>query len=98
MYVGIGILDLHLPWATDLKARRRVVRGLVDRLHARHRISIAETGDPGLPQRAQLGVAVVSGREEEVERMLQAVLDAADQVAEATVLDWSTRILEEEPS
>jgi hypothetical protein len=31
MFIGYGALELHLPYATDLKSKRRIVRGLVER-------------------------------------------------------------------
>ena len=71
MFVGIAVLDLHLPHARDLKSKRRVVKGLVDRLHARYRLSIAETSNQDLHQRAELGVAVPRGRVDVVHAVAQ---------------------------
>lgn len=96
MALGYGALDLHLPHCRDLKSKRRLVRGLVDRLHARHRVSIAETGGADLLQRAVIEVAVVARDAGEVERILGAVLRAAEQDDELVVLDWDPRILEDE--
>jgi uncharacterized protein YlxP (DUF503 family) len=95
VYVGYGVLDLHLPHARDLKAKRRVVRGLIDRLHARWRISVAETGAQDLWQRAEVGVAVVSRDGAEVERILGEVVATAEDLEEALVLDWRSRIVED---
>lgn len=95
MYVGIGVLELELPGVHDLKSKRRVVRGLVDRLHARHRISAAETGAQELWQRAEIGIAIVAAREADVQRMLDVVLELADNEAEAIVAGWEPQILEE---
>jgi uncharacterized protein YlxP (DUF503 family) len=93
--VGYGVLDLHLPHARDLKAKRRVVRGLIDRLHARWRISVAETGAQELWQRAEVSVAVVGRDAGEVERILAAVEAAAEDLPEALVLDWRPGIVED---
>ena len=60
MFVGYGVFALHLPHVRDLKSKRRIVRGLVDRIHARHRVSVAETSAHDLHQRAEVGVAVVA--------------------------------------
>lgn len=95
MYVGYGVLDLHLPNARDLKAKRRVVRGLIDRLHARWRISVAETGAQDLWQRAEVGVAVVGRDGAQVEQILAEVVAAAEELEEALVLDWRPRIVED---
>jgi uncharacterized protein YlxP (DUF503 family) len=96
MIVGLGVLELHLPHAHDLKAKRRVVRSLVERLHARFRISAAETAWHDLHQRAEIGVALVARDAAEAERMLDEVLRLAELETEAEVADWSPQILEEE--
>jgi uncharacterized protein YlxP (DUF503 family) len=95
MYVGLGILDLELPHVHDLKAKRRVVRSLIDRLHARHRISAAETGMQERLQRAEIGVALVTATESQAQQLLDEVLRLADEEGEAVVLGWEPQILEE---
>ena len=96
MYVGYGALALHLPHVRDLKSKRRVVRALVDRIHSRHRVSVAETAHQDLHQRAEIGVAVVAAEAAEVERILGGVLEIADREVEAVVLEWQPTIIEEE--
>ena len=96
MFIGYGALELHLPYATDLKSKRRIVRSLVDRLHARHRISAAETGDHDLLQRAQIGVAVVAGDGPTVGRILDEVGRIAESEVEAVVIGWSPVVVEDE--
>jgi hypothetical protein len=97
MFIGYGALELHLPYATDLKSKRRIVRSLVDRLHVRFRISVAETGDHDLLQRAELGVAVVAGDAATVGRILDEVGRIAESEVEAVVIDWSPEVIEGEP-
>jgi uncharacterized protein YlxP (DUF503 family) len=94
MFVGFGVLDLHLPHSRDLKSKRRVVKGLVDRIHARARVSVAETGSHDLHQRAEIGIAVVSGDPGEVERMLGQVLEIAEQETQTMILAWDPQIEE----
>lgn len=96
MIVGLGVLELHLPHAHDLKAKRRVVRSLVERLHARFRISAAETAWHDLHQRAEIGVALVARDGAEAERLLDEVLRLAELESEAEVAGWSPQILEED--
>lgn len=90
MFVGYGALELHLPQARDLKSKRRVVRGLIDRLHARYRVSVAETAHHDLHQRAEIGVAVVAASPAEVERILDEIGQMAEQEPDALVLAWET--------
>jgi len=59
MRVAICVLELYIPGATSLKAKRQVTKSLIQRLRNRFNISIAEIGDQDLWQRAELGLAVV---------------------------------------
>jgi uncharacterized protein YlxP (DUF503 family) len=52
-------IDLHLPACRSLKAKRAVLRPIVEGLRGRFRVSVAEVGDQDLWQRANIGVAVV---------------------------------------
>ncbi len=97
MYVGVAVLELQLPYCHDLKSKRRLVRGLVERLHARHRISAAETAHLDLLQRAEIGIAVVAGRERAVQEMLDEALRLAEEENELVILAWHPQILEEAP-
>ena len=87
MFIGYGALELHLPYAPDLKSKRRIVHGLVDRLHARYRVSVAETGHHDLLQRAEIGVAVIAADTATVERILDEVGRIAEAEAEAVVIE-----------
>ena len=33
MLIGISVFELHLPHARSLKEKRKVVKGLIDRIH-----------------------------------------------------------------
>ena len=95
MVVGISVLELHLPQARSLKDKRRVVKSLVERLHQRLRVSIAETDFHDLHQRAEIGVAVVGMSATEVGRLLDGVRREADTEPEAVVTRWEPQILED---
>ena len=54
-------IDLHLPESRSLKARRAIVKPLVDGLKRKYAVSAAEVGHQQAWQRVAIGVAVVSG-------------------------------------
>jgi hypothetical protein len=95
MIVALAIIELHIPAAASLKDKRRVVKSLVERLHQRLRVSVAETALHDLHQRAEIGVAVVSRAESEAHHLLDQVRAMADQQAEAMLVRWDSQILEE---
>jgi uncharacterized protein len=53
-------LDLRIEAAQSLKDKRRVVRGLKDRLRAHFNVAVAELDSSGLWNRATVGVVSVS--------------------------------------
>ena len=77
MYVLTLEVDLHLPEVRSLKAKRSVVRPIVEGARRRYAVAAAEVGYQQQWQRAELGFAVVAGTErhaveviDEVERFV----------------------------
>lgn len=95
MIVGICVFELHLPSSRSLKDKRRVVRSMIDRIHQRYRVSIAETGFHDLHQRAEIGLAaVVAGSEVELTNLLDGVRGLVESDVEIYLSRWDPQILE----
>lgn len=60
MHVGLLQVHCHVPDATSLKDKRRIVRGLLDRVRAQFEVAAAEVDDQDLWQSAVVGFACVS--------------------------------------
>jgi uncharacterized protein len=71
MHVLALAIDLHLPTCRSLKAKRSVLRPILDGVRAHYPVSIAETEWQDNWQRAQLGIAAVSGSA----RVVQEIVD-----------------------
>jgi uncharacterized protein YlxP (DUF503 family) len=97
MIVGISVFELHLPASRSLKDKRRVVKSLIDRVHQRYRVSIAETDFHDLHQRAEIAMAVVvSGGESEMDKMMEEVRNIVESDPEVYLTRWDPQILEGE--
>lgn len=98
MTIGICVFELHLPECRSLKGKRRVVKGLIERIHHRFRVSIAETDFHDLHQRSEIAIAVVSRSESEVERIMDRIHAVIDTTApEAFLTRWEPQFLEAAP-
>ena len=64
--VGLLVVDLHFPDAQSLKDKRRVLRGVKDRLQKLN-VAVAETDHANLWQRAQLGVVAIGTSSDRVD-------------------------------
>lgn len=93
-WVGVVSCQLMVPGATGLKDKRRAVKSLVDRMHRRHRVSVAETGFQELHQRAEVSVAVVAGSESELTRLLDSLRAMAEDLPDAVVAHWDEQVIE----
>lgn len=94
MVVGISVCELHLPAARSLKDKRRVVKSLVERIHRRCRVSVAETDFQDLHQRAEISIAVVGNGERELSDLMEQLRGLIDQEVEAVVTFWQPQFLE----
>jgi uncharacterized protein len=65
--------DLHVPESRSLKAKRAVIRPIVDGLRHRFHLSVAETGHLDQWQRAELAVAIVAASDDRVHEILDTV-------------------------
>ena len=94
MIVGISSFELHLPASRSLKDKRRVVKSLVDRIHQRFRVSVAETDFHDLHQRAEISLAAVTNREGEMENLMEEIRSLVENQPEAFLTRWDPQILE----
>ncbi len=94
MVVGICIFELHFPTSRGLKEKRRVLKPLIERIHQRYRVSIAETDHQDLLQRAEISLAIVARNHLEAERMLDEIRNLIDDEGEAYLTVWNPQVLE----
>ena len=73
MHVLATEINRHLPACRALKAKRAVLRPIVEGLRSRFRVSVAEVGDQDLWQRAKIGAAVVGGTTSRVENVMDEI-------------------------
>ena len=94
MLIGVSIFELHLPEARSLKEKRKVIRSLIDRIHRRFKVSIAETDHHDLHQRSEISLAAVVLDDAEGQRMMDAIRELVDSQPGAYLLAWTPEWLE----
>lgn len=94
MLVAVVVAELQLPGIRRARDKRKVVQGLVERLHARLRVSAAAEEIDETDERARLGIAIVHPSERELERLLELVRQLLETHADAFLVGWEPDILE----
>ena len=93
MVVGVCQISLSLPGVTSLKAKRSIVRKVLDRTANRFNVSVAEVGQQDAHRQALLGFAVVSGDRRHANSMLDSIAEFVEGSAEAVVLGRSMELV-----
>jgi uncharacterized protein YlxP (DUF503 family) len=93
MVIGLLTLDLHLPGARSLKAKRQVLRSLETRLRKRFNVALAEVEHQDLWQRARLAVVSVNTDQRHLESTLQSVAREAAGEREAELVNQEMELL-----
>ena len=92
MLIGTLRLEIHLPAANSLKAKRSVVNHVKERVRHRFNAAIAEVGHQDLWQRTTLGVAVVGEEAPVLDRALHEILAVIEREERLAVLDYAIEI------
>jgi uncharacterized protein len=78
MVVGVLRLTLFIPENHSLKGKRQVLRAIKDRVRQKFNVSIAESDDHDLWQRAELGICQIGSDRAFVDRALREVVNFID--------------------
>ena len=95
MIVAVARAEFHLPTSRSLKEKRRFLKSLIERLHQRLRLSIAETAHHDLHQRAEIGIAFVHVDHSEANKRLDEIHQILDNRAEAYLIAWDADTIED---
>ena len=90
MIVAIATWDLHLPACHSLKEKRSVLKPLTTALRRSLNVSVAETGDQDLWQRAEIACAVVGTARTVVDETLRAADRMVEEFDGVRILDTAT--------
>ncbi len=90
VHIALLTFDLMIPHSASLKDKRRVVKGLKDRLRAKFNAAVAEIDCLDEWQRARIGVTMLSNDRRHLESSLSAVSRMVEETADIRLID--TRI------
>lgn len=93
MEVGVLQFRVRLRGCTNLKAKRKVILSLKDRLRSRFHVAVAEVDDQDVYQVGTLGVATVGNDSHKLVARLQKIVDQLRVHPEAELLDHQIDIL-----
>ena len=93
-YIGIAHLELHIPEARSLKAKRAPVRSLVEKIKSRHQVLVTEVDYQDLYQRTRLAICALSTDPVDLEARLQRVERTVHETWSGHILAWEVEIIQ----
>jgi len=92
MVVGTLQVEIYIPGSNSLKAKRKVMKALIQRLRDRFNASVAEVDANNLWQRATLGIAVANEDSRFANTILSKVINTIENAGNVQVLDYQISI------
>ena len=93
MVVATVRVELHVPEAGSLKAKRSVIASLKGRIRSRFNVSVAEVDHLDLWQRSSIGVAFVTNDRRFADEVLSKVVDLISSEPRLQLLDYRIEFL-----
>ncbi len=93
MIVGTLQIVIEIPCNDNLKGKRRVLKGLMDRLRDRFNVSVSEVANQDLHQLATIGIACVGTSKSVVNGVLQEVINFVEAYPDIIMLDYYMEML-----
>ncbi len=94
MIVGAAVVEIFVHGAQSLKAKRGVVRSIVQRVRNRFNLSVAEVGGQDTWQRALLGLTAAGNDARVVRGVLERALDFVEELHLAEVVSSDVELVE----
>jgi uncharacterized protein YlxP (DUF503 family) len=93
MFVCVARLNLAIPESASLKAKRQVLRRIIDRLKARFNVAVAEVDNNDLWQKATIGLAVVANERRQVNEQMDTIIHSVEEMYVAPLISREMEIV-----
>ena len=93
MKIGVARLTLRIPQSQSLKAKRKILRSILDKTRAKFRVCIAETGLQNKLQSCQIGIACVSSEAKHADEIIQKTIRFIENTHLASMTHCRTEII-----
>lgn len=93
VHVAVLLLELHIRESGSLKSKRKIIRSLKDRVHAKFNVSFAELAENDKWQRAVCGVSMIGNDQRYLDSCMQEILALVRSNPEAELVNSSLEFL-----
>jgi uncharacterized protein YlxP (DUF503 family) len=93
MVVGTGLITLRLHDCRSLKAKRKIVKSMINRLRNNFNASVAEVGSNDIYQKAEIGFSLVGNDTALINSKIDKIFNLAEDMGLAEIVDTEMEII-----
>jgi len=93
MVVGTGLITLRLHDCRSLKAKRKVIKSMINRLRNNFNASVAEVGSNDIYQKAEIGFSLVGNDAALINSKIDKIFNLAEDISLAEIVDTEMEII-----
>ena len=93
MVIGLLTVEIYLPAARSLKSKRQILKSIITRVRNKFNVSISETGNNDLWQRASLSCCIVTNDTGYASKVLEKVISEIGRNLDGDILDYKIGML-----
>ena len=86
-HILYAVYSLRFHGTQSLKDKRRIIKGLKDRLRYRFNLSLAEIGGFDQWRTAMLGMTMINTERSEIDKMIESINNVIEETRDAEVVD-----------
>ena len=86
--IGVCEIHIHLPSVASLKGKRKIVKGIKDRIRSRFNVSVAELDALDKWQRAVIGIAYINKDRSRIDQVLNHVVGFIESIPTVLLTDY----------
>ena len=93
MVIGLLTVEIYLPAVHSLKNKRQILKSIITRGRNKFNVSISETGNNDLWQRASLSCCIVTNETGYASRVLEKAVAEIQRNLDGDILDYKISML-----
>ncbi len=93
MIIGSGMITFRLHGCRSLKAKRKIVKAIINRLRNRFNASVAEVGSNDIYTKAEIGFAIAGNDTRMVNSKVDKLLNMAESLGLAEIIETDMEII-----
>ncbi len=92
MVIGLCTVEIRLPGASSLKAKRGILKGILEKTKKRYNVAVAEVDNQDSWRRATVALVTVSNDGVHIEQTLNRVVGFLDGFELMELIDWQLEL------